>query len=373
MQSEKDFLKEFEEHFEDIQDPRQQSKVAHPLIEILFLAITAVAARAPGWASIELFGNLQLTALQQYYPFRYGIPSKHTIRRVFEVIDPKQMSTLLLKYFGKNLSVEHYAIDGKTLNGSRHDGIRALHFLNVYAVHSGLTIYGQALDKKQNEISAIPEVLDLLNLEGSMVTIDAMGCQKNIAAQIIEKKADYILGLKKNHIALQSEVERAFQSDASEFCIMDITETHEKGHGRIETRKCRMIRDISKINGSNKWPGLQSVIEIYRHTIEKDKVSESVNYYISSSLQSAEAMLKTIRAHWKIESMHWSLDVSFNEDASGIHKDHAPSNIATVRRFILNILSGMKGKNQSRPDLMKAIGWSQEYLHKFVDALRNYS
>jgi len=373
MQSEKDFLKEFEEHFEDIQDPRQQSKVAHPLIEILFLAITAVSGQATGWADIELFGNLQLSALRQYYAFSSGIPSKHTIRRVFEVIDPKQMSALLLKYFGKNLSVEHYAIDGKGLNGSRYEDVRALHFLNVYAVNSGMTIYGKALDKKQNEISVIPEVLDLLELEGCMVTMDAMGCQKSNAAQIIEKKADYILGLKKNHIALQSEVERAFQSDASEFFMMDIAQTHEKGHGRIETRKCRIIRDMSKINGSNKWPGLQSVIEVYRHTIEKGKASESINYYISSSLQSAEAMLKTIRAHWKVESMHWSLDVSFNKDASGIRKDHAPSNIANVRRFALNILNKMKGKKQSKPQLMKAIGWSQEYLHKFVNALKNYS
>ena len=370
MQSEKDFLKEFEAHFEDIQDPRQQSKVAHPLIEILFLAITAVAGQATGWADIELFGNLQLAALREYYPFSAGIPSKHTIRRVFEVIDPKQMGTLLLKFFGKNLSVEHYAIDGKGLNGSRYENTRALHFLNVYAVNSGLTIYGKALDKKQNEISMIPEVLDLLDLEGCMVTMDAMGCQKSNVAQIIEKKADYILGLKKNHIDLHSEVKRAFQSNEVELVTMDIAETHEKGHGRIETRKCRIIRDMNKINGSDKWRGLQSVIEVYRHTIEKGKTSESTNYYISSSLQNAKETLRTIRAHWGVESMHWSLDVSFNEDASGIHKDHAPSNIANVRRFVLNILNGMKGKNQSKPQLMKAIGWSPEYLHKFVNALK---
>ena len=373
MESEKEFLAGFEEHFNEIEDPRQQSKISHPLMEILFLAITAVAGRAGSWESIELFGKLQLEVLRSYYPFSSGIPSKHTIRRVFEVIKPNQMNGILLKYFGQNLSPGHIAIDGKSIRGSKHEEFRALHFLNVYAASSGLTICGSALDKKQNEISAIPEVLDCLELAGSIVTIDAIGCQKTIAKQIIDKKADYILGLKKNHVALQSEVEKAFSSDAVEFFTMDLFETHEKGHGRHESRKCRVIRDIAKIAGSDKWPGLQSVIEVHRHVVEKDKVSESINYYISSSTNSAEAMLQNIRSHWKIESMHWMLDVVFNEDRSKVHKDHSPANIAIIRRFVLNILNLMKGKNQSRPNLMKAISWFGEYLNKFINTLTIYS
>ncbi len=373
MESLAEFLEGFEEHFSDIEDPRQRNKISHPLIEILFLAITAVAGRANSWNSIEIFGNIRLDILRKYYPFNNGIPSKHTIRRVFEVINPKQLGTVLLKYFGQDLSLEHYVIDGKTLRGSRFEDRRALHFLNVYAVHSGLTICGKVLDKKQNEISAIPEVLDCLDLKGSIVTIDAMGCQKSIAKQIVEKKGDYILGLKKNHIALQHEVEKAFSSGATEFFTMDEAETYDKGHGRIETRRCRVISDISKIVGSDKWPGLASVVEVYRKTTEKGKNKESTNYYISSSTQGALAMLKTIRSHWQVEVSHWMLDVIFDEDKSRIRKDNSPANIATVRRFVLNILNKMKGKNQTRPDLMKAISWSKDYLDKFINVLKLYS
>lgn len=373
METEKEFLSEFEEHFEDIKDPRQQSKVSHSLLEILFLAITAVAGRASSWSSIEIFGNIQLDVLRKYYPFKHGVPSKHTIRRVFEVVDSCQLGAVLLKYFAQDLSTEHYVIDGKSLRGSRYEDSRALHFLNVYAVHSGLTICGKIIDKKQNEISAIPEVLDFLDLKGSIVTIDAMGCQKSIAKQIVDKKGDYVLGLKKNHISLQHEVQKAFSSEALEFFTMDEFETNEKGHGRIELRRCRVIRDMSKIAGSDKWPGISSVIELYRKTEEKEKSTESTNYYISSSRQSAYAMLKTIRSHWQIEVNHWMLDVIFDEDKSRIRKDNSPANIATVRRFVLNILNKMKGKNQTRPDLMKAISWSKEYLDKFINTLELYS
>jgi predicted transposase YbfD/YdcC len=168
---------------------------------------------------------------------------------------------------------------------------------------------------------------------------------------------------------LQREVEQAFKTNANIFFDMDIAETYDKGHGRIEERSCRIIRDLGKITICDEWIGLKSIVEVQRKVTEKGQVRESCNYYISSSLQSATSMLKSIRAHWGVESMHWSLDVVFKEDASGIRKDHSPANIATVRRFVFNILNIIKEKGRSKPSMMMAIGWSPEYLKRFINQL----
>ena len=217
METEKEFIQGFKEQFSDIEDPRQLSKVAHPLMEIFFLAILAVAGGATSWSNIQMFGKIHLSVLMKYYPFEMGIPSKHTIRRVFEMLDPKYMNQILLKFFSKNLNESHFAIDGKALRGSRYKESRAIHFLNVYAVNSGLTLFGKAIDRKDNEITAIPEAIECLSLKGAVVTIDAMGCQKSITKQIIEKEGDYVLSLKENHPTLYNQVVCAFAAEA----IMD--------------------------------------------------------------------------------------------------------------------------------------------------------
>ena len=198
------------------------------------------------------------------------------------------------------------------------------------------------------------------------------GClpgQKLIAEQVIEKKADYIFGLKQNHVSLYNQVEQAFRTNATVFFKMDEAETHDKGHGRIEHRRCRIIRDLSKIGDAPKWKGLQSVIEVRRIVTEKGRISESVNYYISSSSQSPELMLKSIRSHWAIESMHWILDVVFNEDRSTMRMGNAPANMAIVRRFVLNILNKIKTKKETRPKMMLTMGWAPKNIKRFADAL----
>ncbi|WP_425364149.1 ISAs1 family transposase [Candidatus Tisiphia endosymbiont of Hybos culiciformis] len=276
-------------------------------MELVFLAIVAVAARAESWEEIEEFGKAHIDTLREYFPFENGTPSDCTIRRFFTSLDSSQLNKVLVKYFTNNLSEKHYAIDGKTLRGTKHEGIRALHFLNVYAAESGITLFGKVIDSKKNEITSIPEAIECLDIKGAIVSIDAMGCQKNIAKQIVEKEGEYILGLKMNHPGLYNEVEKAFQTEVFEFLGTDIAGTYEKGHGRIEERKCRIIRDIKKITNDDQWASLSSVIEIKRKVVEKNKVSESVNYYISSSNNSAEVMLKNIRSHWGVESMHWIL------------------------------------------------------------------
>lgn len=369
MQSEKEFLRGFEECFDKLEDKRQKGKIDYPLLEILFLGIVAVAGRASNWKEIEFFGKANLELLRQYYPFNNGAPSDDTIRRTFDALEVEGLNSLLKDYFAPNLEAEHIAIDGKTLRGSGNNGKRALHFLNVYASCSGITLFGKPIDEKNNEITAIPEAIDALDIKGAIVTIDAMGCQKSIAKQIRVKEADYIFGLKGNHTTLHNEVKTAFETNAETFFNMEKAETVDKGHGREEIRTCRVIRDFSKIPSSKDWDGIASVIEIKRSTITKGKLSEATNYYISSSKEVPEKLMKSIRDHWKIESMHWTMDVVFKEDNSSMHKGNIPANMAIIRRFVLNILGQMKQDKESKPMLMYKIGWSDDYLHKFIRKL----
>lgn len=245
--------------------------------------------------------------------------------------------------------------------------------LNVYASSSGLTLFGKTVEAKTNEITAIPEALDLIDLKGAVITIDAMGCQRNIAQKIIDKEADYILGLKENQVALYNEVEKAFSTNAEAFFNMDKETSEDKGHGRICKRTCRIISDLSKLPLAGLWPGAKSVIEIKRETTTKKGVTLSTNYYISSNQDSPVIAMKNIRDHWKIESMHWMLDVVFKEDGSSMNKGNVPANMAIIRRFILNILTSIKEKRESRPQLMKMIGWSPDYLRRFINKLMNCS
>ncbi len=368
-----EFIKSFTEHFCEIADHRQTSKIDYPLIEIFFLAIVAVAAGSTSWEDIEVFGELHIETLREYLPYKNGTPSDCTIRRFFTFFDPKKFGEILLKYFGQNLDEKHFAIDGKTLRGSKFEDARALHFLNILACESGITLFGKVLDRKENEISAIPEAIDSLDIKGSIVTIDAMGCQKEIAKQITDKRADYIFGLKENHATLYHQVYKVFQTGAEVFFDMETAETYDKGHGRIEHRKCRIVRNLSNIPESKNWPEIKAVIEVRRSVTEKDKLSESVNYYISSATKSAGEMLKTIREHWKIESMHWILDVVFDEDGSGIRQDNAPANMAIARRFVLNILNQIKTKKETRPMMMLSMGWAPKNIKRFADVLMKIS
>ena len=370
-QTKEEFLDGFKECFGCVEDIRQMSKIDYPLMEILFLTIVAIAGGAYSWGMIEAFGKAHLTTLRDYYPFKNGSPSDDTIRRVFELIDPKNLNDVLIKYFIKDTDTpnKHIAIDGKTLRGSGSNGKKALHFLNVYAVDSGITLFGKRVDEKTNEITAIPEAIDLLDLKGATVTIDAMGCQKSIAQKIIDKGADYIFGLKGNHAILHNQVKMVFETNTEIFFSMEISKQEETGHGRIEERMCRVVRDLTKIPNALDWPGMASAIEVKRKTMIKGVTSETANYYISSSNQDAQGMLQSIRSHWGIESMHWILDVVFREDASSMQKGNIPVNMAIVRRFVLNILDRMKGKRETRPELMRMVGWSPEYLRRFINLL----
>jgi predicted transposase YbfD/YdcC len=370
MHNIQEFLKGFEENFSEIKELRQENKIQHPLIEILFLTMVAIAGGALSWMMIEKFGKIHLSVLRKYYPFKLGIPSDDTIRRVFAILDPKHLNASLHNYFAKDLSTEHLAIDGKSIKGSSHNGSKALHILNVYACHSGITLFSKNIDDKKNEISAIPETIDLLDIKGAIVTIDAMGCQKAIAKCIIKKGANYIFGLKNNHPTFYKEVATAFEGyKYIAYFTIDTHTTIENGHGRTEERECRVINDLCRLKGASLWAGLSSIIEIKRKVTIKNKVTQSTHYYISSLNSDSKTLMEKIRSHWKIESMHWVLDVVFKEDACSMYKGNTPANLAIIRRFVLNVLSGMKEKRETKPMLIKMIGWSQEYLNRFIKKL----
>ena len=286
MQSLKQFIAEFEECCSVIEDPRQASKIDYPIVEILFLAIVAMAAGAMSWGMIEEFGQIYIETLRQYYPFVKGAPSDDTIRRMFEMFDPKHLNEFLMKYFVPKVDMEdeQLSIDGKSLKGSKRNRSRPLHFINVYATNAGLTLFGKEVDEKTNEIKAIPEALDALDIKGTVVTIDAMGCQKEIAKKITDKGADYIFGLKENQPTLYSAVEKLFQCPQDKITPIDVAFTQEKGHGRDELRVCRVIQDLSLIQSAHQWPSMKSIVELKRTIGSKGKTTESTNYYIYQQL-----------------------------------------------------------------------------------------
>lgn len=367
MLNDKEFAKGFEDNFCDIEDHRQEWKIEYTVMEMFFLGVLAIGSGAKGWKAIELFGESHIDTLREYFPYKNGTPSDCTIRRFFTAIDPNELNKVLMKAFGVEVE-KQYAIDGKTLKGTKYMENRAFHFLNVYACESGVVIYGQQLEGKSNEITAIPEAIESLDLREAVVTIDAMGCQKSIAAQIIEKGGDYILGLKKNQLRMYEQVELLFGGER-EFEEGDVYESYDKGHGREEYRTCRIIREFREVTESVKWSGLASVAEVTKVTIEGEKRSEGKYYYISSCKDSADEIGKRVRSHWGIESMHWSLDVTFREDSSSIRQGNAPANMSILRRYALNIFTCIKKKGESRPLLMFATGLNPTNLRRFANAV----
>ena len=306
-------------------DPRRTSKgnLRHPLADILFLVISAVVSGCNDWESIIVFGESQLGWLRKYFPYKYGIPSEDTLYRVFSALDTKVFSEKFIIWtqeLCKLTDGEVVAIDGKTMRGS-YDRLHkqsAFHVVSAYAEQNRLSL-GQVLtQEKSNEITAIPELLDLLALKGTTVSIDAMGCQKAIAERILSKKADYLLAVKDNQKTLFDEIKNLF-------IITEPASTHTQNgveHGRVETRKCTVITDLTFLDERKQWPGIKSVVKIesQRYIKSSAKNQTETRYYITSHTdKNAEQINNMVRGHWAIENrLHWMLDVNFGEDASRI-------------------------------------------------------
>lgn len=304
--------------------------------------ISAVLSGANDWNEIEEFGHNQLDWLGKYGDFKHGVPAHDTINRVFASINPDEFSLCfhkLTQNISKPIEKEIVAIDGKTICNSvnKLKNMSAIHIVSAYAQKRGITLAQKAVSQKSNEITAIPELLSFLDIENTIVTIDAMGCQKEIAKQIKKKKADYILSVKGNQASLQENIK-----DTIRFEKPESFDSHtDFGHGRIETRNCSVYNNLTNIENTEAWIGLKTIIKIESERIFKSTgaITRQTRYYISSTEASAEQFNKWIRSHWAIENnLHWMIDVNFKEDYSTKQAANAAQNFNTVSKLALYLL-----------------------------------
>lgn len=357
-------------HFANIDDPRKYN-IRHNLIDIITITICAFICGAENWVDVEQYGKSKFDWLKQFLQLPGDIPSHDTFGRVFSLLDPKQFNDAFTRWSQsiKNIIQEkQIAIDGKTLRAS-HDKTAdkgAIHVVSAWAVENGIVLGQVKTDEKSNEITAIPELIKQLELRGAIVSIDAMGCQKSIAKQIVDKKADYVFSLKGNHSALHDQI-KVFFKDAPSGC--DGFESTDGDHGRIELRRYVTCSDIHWLQGKEQWSGLKSITMVERERHIDDKKSTETSYYISSLEKDAEKIAHCIRDHWRIEnSLHWVLDVSFDEDRCRVRKDHAPENMAILRHIALNLIKQEKSfKGSVKTKRLKA-AWENNYLLKILNS-----
>lgn len=356
-------------YFAELTDPRVERTREHLLEEILLIAIAAVLSGANSWNEIEDYGKAKKQWLKTFLRLPAGIPSHDTFNRVFSALDPEELEKGFVAWvasIARLTSGEVVAIDGKSLRGSKVTGKKALvHMVSAWANHNNLVLAQRKVDDKSNEITAIPKLLQALELAGAVVTIDAMGCQRAIAQQIIEKEADYILAVKQNQGHLLEEIQDSFRM----LPVEAVAEEVDAGHGRVERRICSVIGDLSLLEKTAQWAGLRTIARIEAERFDKTTGSseQQTRYYISSLPPRAPQLNSTIRQHWGIENkLHWVLDVAFSEDLSRKRQGHAAQNFSLLTRIALNLLKqdktcklGIHGKR------LKA-GWDNDYLLKVL-------
>lgn len=368
MEEEKGFL----DYFEGLTDPRIDRQKLHPINEILLLTLCGIICGCDGWIDIEAFGKAKQEFLRGYLPYENGIPSDDTLRRFFRALDPAQFQERFIEWAKQltkgQLSSKVIAIDGKTAKGSADGAQKALHLVSAFASELGVVIGQQATAEKSNEITAIPELLKWLDISGAIVTIDAMGCQKSIAADIRDKQAHYLLALKGNQSTLQDDTIAYFEKEAN-FTAEQHHSDVCKGHGRIEERQCWIIKEIEWLKEQHpEWRDLNSIIKIKSTRIIKEERSVEDRYYISSLNCGAQQALNVVRQHWGVENqLHYVLDVSFNEDASQISKGNAPQNMAILRHITVNMIKRVLPKRRSIKGFRKNAGWDDSALASVID------
>jgi predicted transposase YbfD/YdcC len=362
-------------YFCSLEDPRSDHTRRHKLIDIITIAICGVICGADSWVDMELFGKSKEGWLKGFLELPNGIPSHDTFGRVFAHLDAQQFQGCFLEWVQAVSALTQgqvIAIDGKTLRCS-HDrslGKAAIHMVSAWAAENRLVLGQTKVAEKSNEIAAIPELLALLDIAGCIVTIDAMGCQKEIARLIIEERGDYVLALKENQGQLYQEVKELFEDEGLAAAEGDFHETVNKGHGRLEHRRCWSIIDqecLSYLNPRGEWEGLRSVAKVTGERHIGEKVSMESRYYISSLPGDAKELLWAVREHWGIENrVHWVLDIAFREDESRVRKGHGQQNLATMRHMALNLLrQETTSKGGVKAKRLRA-GWDQDYLIKVL-------
>ena len=366
------------DHFAELDDPRVERTRHHKLVDIIAIAICATICGADSWVHVELFGKSKLAWFQTFLELPHGIPSHDTFGAVFARLDPMQLQNCFVSWteaIAELLPGEVVAIDGKTARRSydRASKKGAIHMVSAWATQQSLTLGQVKTDEKSNEITAIPQLLEMLDLHGCIITIDAMGCQREIAQQITDGGADYVLAVKENQGQLYEGIQDLFEgAEAWGFDGVphDHAQTLDKGHGRVERRECRVIADqdcLDYLDPQGRWPQLKAVVKVvgYRQTPEGS--TSQPRYYISSLAGAAEQLLTVVRSHWSIEnSLHWTLDVTFREDQCRVRKEHGPQNMNILRQIGHNLLKnertlkvGIQGKRLNA-------GWDEDYLLKVL-------
>jgi len=362
----------FPHFFKDLKDPRRTVKGNHlyPLEEILFLSISAVISGADSWTSISLFGRSKLDWLRKWYPYQHGTPSHDVLGRVFSALDPEVFNRCFISWvdsIAQLTSGEVIAVDGKTIcrSADKTAGKSAFHVVSAFASANGLCLGQVAVDSKSNEITAIPQLLELLALKGCVVTLDAMGCQKNIAHAIRDKQADYILMVKGNQKGLKEQIEKVFSIAP----IKDEYQSRDLGHGRIEFRKCEVVDQLRFLDDRNNWQDLKSIARVTSQRINKQSGKQSVEtrYYITSLKPDAQIISQSVRGHWAVENnLHWSLDVIFKEDASLKKKDHSALNYNMITKMALNLIDRESSTKKSKPSKRLLSALDDKYREKIL-------
>jgi predicted transposase YbfD/YdcC len=362
-----------EQHFGDLEDPRVDRTKLHKLMDILVIAICAVIAGADNWEDVEEFGRARLEWFKTFLELPNGIPSHDTFNRVFARLDPEQFQACFMRWMmavSEIIGGQVIAMDGKVVRRSHDKGIgkAAIDMVSAWATANHLVLGQVKVDEKSNEITAIPQLLEALEIAGCIVTIDAMGCQTEIAEKIIDREANYVLALKENQGNLYEDVVRLFEDlESSQYKAyeFDYDKTVNKDHGRIEIRECWTISDLGvlrHLRGFANWKNLATVSRIRSERRIGEEQSCEDRYHIAS-LTGAKRILKIVRSHWGIENeLHWTLDIAFDEDRCRVRKDHGPENFALLRHIALNLLKQEKTCKRGIKGKRLLAGWNQDYL-----------
>lgn len=361
-------------HFRGLNDPRTGNAKQHIFLEILIIAICGVICGADGWSAVELFGKNKKEWLKTFLELPKGIPSHDTFGRVFAQIKPEEFQKRFIEWVKaveKLTAGQVIAIDGKQLRRSHNHsaGKAAIYMVSAWATTNQLVLGQRKVDDKSNEITAIPELLKLLEIAGCIVTIDAIGTQTEIAKMVVDGGGDYLLSVKENQGNLFDDIQYLFEVDAAkEFAQVphSYAKTVNKGHARLETRECWAIDDeeyLSFLRKRKQWVGLKSIVRIIAKRAIGEKIETQIRYFISSLPADARAILKAKRSHWKIENqVHWVLDIAFREDECRVRKDHASENLAVLRHMALNLLKHEKTAKGGIHAKRLQAGWNNDYL-----------
>jgi len=364
-------MERFRTCFADLDDPRTGNAQRHDLLEVLLIALAATLCGAETCVDMADFGEAKEPFLRRFLRLEGGTPSHDTFSRIFRRLDPDAFEAAFGRFvqaFGGEIEAAGgvVAVDGKTARRSfdKQNGSRPLHLVSAWAVEQRLVLGQRKVDGKSNEISALPELLALLSLEGQIVTADAMHCQKATAEVIVERGGDYCLALKGNQPALFKDV--SLLLDDPDAPPNDVATTTDGDHGRIETRRAEIVHDAAWLAETHGFPGLQAVGRVTATREVDGKSTTATRTYVLSKPLSAARFAEVVRAHWQIENaLHWVLDVVMDEDQARARKDHAPENLARIRRFALNLLRANKDKGSTRLKFKRA-GWDDAFLTKIL-------